>query len=93
MAGIKYKEGCFYGIDGLREYEGAKGAIYYIGANNTLELLYKEFLNRADVNGNPVPRYEVNPLMNMNRSYGLEIRDGKFCILTAELLVERILKW
>lgn len=90
---IDYLQGSWFDIDNLRKYDG-NGAIYFIGANADLERLY-DLLERSDANslGTPKPRYDVHPLMNMNRSYGLEIRDGKFCIVTAEKLVERILKW
>lgn len=91
---IDYLQGSWFDIDNLRRYDGLDGAIYFIGANADLERLY-DLLERSDANslGTPTPRYDVHPLMNMNRSYGLEIRDGKFCIVTAEKLVERILKW
>ena len=91
---IKYKHGERFGIKNLRCYEGLDGAVYYIGANNDLERLY-DILERSDVTsfGNIKPRYDVHPVLNMNRNYGLEIRKGKFAIVTAEILVERILKW
>lgn len=77
------------GIGSLRRYDGLDGdSLYYIGANSDLEKLYDHFEKIG-----LVPRYDVHPLMNMNRSYGLEIRDGKFAIVTAEKLVENILKW
>lgn len=90
---INYTQGSWFDIDNLRRYEG-NGAIYFIGANADLERFY-DLLENSDANslGTPKPRYDVHPLMNANRSYGLEIRDGKFCIVTAEKLVERILKW
>lgn len=91
---IAYTEGEFLGIGGLRLYETEEGNLYFIGANADLERLY-DLLENSDANflGTPKPRYDVHPLMNMNRSYGLEIRDGKFAIVTAENLVDRILKW
>lgn len=98
IKGIKYTEGEYFGVRNLRAYIGIYGYIYYIGANSDLEKLYDVFEKRYkerphDSYGILVPRYDVHPLMNANRSYGLEIRDGKFCIVTAEKLVERILKW
>lgn len=91
---IAYIDGEFLGVDNIRSYEGLDGAIYFIGANANLERLYN-VINGKYTRGEIefAPRYEVHPLMNMNRNYGLEIRDGKFCIVTAEKLVERILKW
>lgn len=91
---IAYTEGEFLGVKNLRRYDGLDGAIYFIGANADLERLY-DLLERSDANslGTPKPRYDVHPLMNMNRSYGLEIRDGKFAIVTAEKIVENLLKW
>lgn len=91
---IAYTDGEFLGVENIRRYEGLDGAVYFIGANADLERLY-DLLDRSDANslGIPKPRYDVHPLMNMNRSYGLEIRDGKFAIVTAENLVDRILKW
>lgn len=87
---INYKHGEHFGIENLRCYDGLDGAVYYIGANNDLERLYSILEKRG---GNIKPRYDVHPIMNMNRNYGLEIRKGKFAIVTAEILVERILKW
>lgn len=91
---INYLQGSWFDIDNLRRYDGLDGAIYFIGANANLERLYN-VINGKYIRGEVefAPRYEVHPLMNMNRNYGLEIRDGKFCIVTAEKLVERILKW
>lgn len=87
---INYEHGEHFGIENLRCYDGLDGAVYYIGANNDLERLYSILEERG---GNIKPRYDVHPIMNMNRNYGLEIRKGKFAIVTAEILVERILKW
>ena len=91
---INYLQGSWFDIDNLRRYDGADGAIYFIGANADLERLY-DLLERSDANslGTPKPRYDVHPLMNMNRNYGLEIRDRKFAIVTAEKIVENLLKW
>ena len=91
---IEFDYGVVLGVENLRRYEGLDGAIYFIGANANLERLYN-IINGKYIRGEVefAPRYEVHPLMNMNRNYGLEIRDGKFCIVTAEKLVERILKW
>lgn len=91
---INYLQGSWFDIDNLRRYDGVNGAVYFIGANADLERLY-DLLERSDANslGTPKPRYDIHPLMNMNRNYGLEIRDGKFAIVTAENLVDRILKW
>jgi hypothetical protein len=91
---IVYTEGEFLGVGNLRRYDGLDGALYYVGSNNDLERLYNAFEKQSQtVYGTVVPRYDVHPLMNINRSYGLEIRDGKFAIVTAENLVDRILKW
>lgn len=91
---INYLQGSWFDIDNLRRYDGADGAVYFIGANADLERLY-DLLDRSDANslGTPKPRYDVHPLMNMNRNYALEIRDGKFAIVTAEKIVENLLKW
>lgn len=91
---IAYTEGEFLGVGNLRRYETENGNLYFIGANADLERLY-DLLERSDANslGTPKPWYDVHPLMNINRNYGLEIRDGKFAIVTAEKLVENILKW
>lgn len=90
---INYIHGQWFNIENLRKYEG-NGGVYFIGSNHDLERLY-DLLGKIDLTsfGHLVPRYDVHPLMNMNRSYALEIRDGKFCIVTAEKIVERILKW
>lgn len=90
---INYIHGQWFNIENLREYEG-NGGVYFIGSNHDLERLY-DLLGEIDLTsfGHLVPRYDVHPLMNMNRNYALEIRDGKFCIVTAEKIVERILKW
>ena len=91
---VTYTEGEFFGVKNLRRYDGLDETIYFIGSNADLEKLY-DIINGRSVRGEEKysPRYDVHPLMNMNRNYGLEIRDGKFCIVTAEKLVERILKW
>lgn len=90
---IDYIYGRWFDIENLRKYD-ADEAIYFIGSNHDLERLY-DLLGEIDLTsfGHLVPRYDVHPLMNVNRSYALEIRDGKFCIVTAEKIVERILKW
>ena len=90
---INYTQGSWFDIENLRRYEG-NGAVYFIGANADLERLY-DLLERSDANSleTPKPRYDVHPLMNMNRNYALEIRDKKFCIVTAEKIVENLLKW
>lgn len=97
IKGIKYTEGEYFGVGNLRTYITNEGYCYFIGANTDLEKLYDVLDHKYIENPNPkenyVPRYDVHPLMNMNRSYGLEIRDGKFAIVTAENLVDRILKW
>ena len=90
---ITYTEGEFLGVKNLRRYDGLDGAIYFIGANEDLERLYDKMESVNKELRMYLPRYDVHPLMNMNRSYGLEIRDGKFAIVTAENLVDRILKW
>lgn len=93
---IAYTEGEFLGVENLRRYDGLDGAIYFIGANADLEKLYN-VLNGRFIRGEGVygyvPRYDIHPLMNMNRNYGLEIRNGKFAIVTAEKIVENLLKW
>ena len=95
---IAYTEGEFLGVKNLRRYDGLDGAIYFIGSNANLDRLYSVFENRdylpyiASSIGLQ-PRYNVHPLMNMNRNYALEIRDGKFAIVTAEKIVENLLKW
>lgn len=90
---IAYTEGEFLGVGNLRRYETADGNLYFIGANDDLERLYDKMESVNKELRMYLPRYDVHPLMNMNRSYGLEIRDGKFAIVTAENLVDRILKW
>lgn len=91
---VTYTEGEFFGVKNLRRYDGLNGTIYFIGANADLEKLY-DIINGRFVLGEEKysPRYDVHPLMNMNRNYGLEIRDGKFAIVTAEKIVENLLKW
>lgn len=90
---IAYTDGEFLGVENLRRYETENGNLYFIGSNADLERLYDkmEIVNKELKMY--LPRYDVHPLMNMNRNYGLEIRDGKFAIVTAEKLVENILKW
>lgn len=90
---INFEQGEFLGIENLRKYSGLDGAVYFIGSNADLERLYDKMESVNKKLKMYSPRYDVHPLMNMNRSYGLEIRDGKFAIVTAENLVDRILKW
>ena len=92
---ITYTEGKFLGVENLRRYDGLDGAIYFIGANADLEKLYNTLEKRDYITATTIlkPRYDVHPLMNMNRNYALEIRDGKFAIVTAEKIVENLLKW
>ena len=92
---ITYTEGKFLGVETLRRYDGLDGAIYFIGANADLEKLYNTLEKRDYITATTIlkPRYDVHPLMNMNRNYALEIRDGKFAIVTAEKIVENLLKW
>ena len=90
---IDYIQGQWFDIKNLRRYKDKSGAVYFIGSNVALKQLY-DILDKSDLTsfGHITPRYDVHPLMNDKRSYGLEIKDGKFCIVTAEKLVEKILK-
>lgn len=95
---IEFEQGEHLGVENLRRYKTGDGSFYFIGSNSDLERAYNNLeYNYERWKGlckiNLKPRYDVHPLMNINRNYGLEIRDGKFAIVTAEKLVENILKW
>lgn len=76
---------------GLKYFKINEKEEYIIGKNDLLQEKHLKMRDEAKITG-IAPRYNVEPILNENRSYGIQILDGLFCIATAETLVERLLK-